>query len=96
VLLIYCESLDANFVLRAKYEGVTKSQGLSRTSSRKDLVRGLSDTTDHRNIQKQMGAMQEKYGRGDQTFTMYKKNRKRHRTTVEQERYNEVRKKQRQ
>jgi hypothetical protein len=31
------------------------------------------DTADHRNIQKQVGTMQEKYGRGDQPFTMYKK-----------------------
>jgi hypothetical protein len=56
------------------------------------------DTTDRRNtIQKQVGAMQEKYGPGGQTFTTYKtKNRKRRRTTAEQERYNEVRKKQRQ
>ena len=55
------------------------------------------DTTDHRNIQKQVGAMQEKYGRGGQTFTTYKtKNRKRRGMTAEQERYNEVRKKQRQ
>jgi hypothetical protein len=30
------------------------------------------DTIDRRNIQKQVGAMQEKYGRGGQTFTTYK------------------------
>jgi len=30
------------------------------------------DTSDHRNIQKQVGVMQEKYGRGGQTFTTYK------------------------
>jgi hypothetical protein len=56
------------------------------------------DTTDRRNIQKQeVGAMQEKYGHGGQTFMTYKtKNRKRHGTTAEQERYNEVCKKQRQ
>ena len=54
------------------------------------------DTSGRRNIQKQVGVMQEKYGRGGQTFMTYKKNRKRRGTTVEQERYNEVRKKQRQ
>jgi hypothetical protein len=30
------------------------------------------DTTDRRNIQKKVGAMQEKYGLGDQPFTTYK------------------------
>ena len=30
------------------------------------------DTSNHRNIQKQVGAIQEKYGRGGQTFTTYK------------------------
>jgi hypothetical protein len=61
-------------------------------------VQMYRDTTDHRNIQKKVGAMQEKYGRGDKPFTMYKtkKNRKRGRMTAEQETYNEVRKKQRQ
>ena len=56
------------------------------------------DTSNRRNIQKHVGAMQEKYGRGGQTFTTYKikKNRKMRGTTAEQERYNEVRKKQRQ
>jgi hypothetical protein len=34
------------------------------------------DTTDHRNIQKKVGAMQEKYGRGDQPFTTYKRKQK--------------------
>jgi hypothetical protein len=54
------------------------------------------DTTDRRNIQKKVGAMEEKYGRGDQPFTMYKKNqnRNRGRTTAEQETCNEVHKKQ--
>jgi hypothetical protein len=52
------------------------------------------DTTDHRNIHKQVGAMQEKYRRGDKPFATYKtKNRKRRRTTAEQERYNEEGKK---
>jgi hypothetical protein len=34
------------------------------------------DTTDRRNIQKQVGTMQEKYGRGVHLFTMYKKTEK--------------------
>jgi hypothetical protein len=34
------------------------------------------DTTDRRNIQKKVGAMQEKYGRSDQPFTMYKNKKK--------------------
>jgi hypothetical protein len=34
------------------------------------------DTTDCRNIQKQVGAMQEKYGRSDQPFTTYKTKQK--------------------
>ena len=55
------------------------------------------DTSNRRNIQKHVGAMQEKYGRGGQKFKTYKiKNRKRRGTTEEQERYNEVRKKRRQ
>ena len=63
------------------------------------------DTTDHRNIQKQVGAMQEKYGRNARKIwarwsniydVQNKKNRKRRGMTAEQERYNEVRKKQRQ
>jgi hypothetical protein len=35
------------------------------------------DTTDHRNIQKKVGAMPEKNGRGDQPFTKQDQNRKR-------------------
>jgi hypothetical protein len=54
------------------------------------------DTTERRNIQKKVGAMPEKYGRGDQPFTTYKTKQKKGRMTVEQETYNEVRKKQRQ
>jgi hypothetical protein len=56
------------------------------------------DTTEHRNIQKKVGAMPEKYGHGDQPFLMYKTKpkQKRGRMTVEQETYNEVHKKQRQ
>jgi hypothetical protein len=55
------------------------------------------DTTEHTNIQNKVGVMPEKYWRGDQPFTMYKTKpkQKRGRTTVEQETYNEVRKKQR-
>jgi hypothetical protein len=34
------------------------------------------DTTDRGNIQKKVAAMQEKYGRGDQPFTTYKKKQK--------------------
>jgi predicted nucleic acid-binding Zn ribbon protein len=34
------------------------------------------DTTDHRNIKKQVGAMQEKYGRCDQLFMTYKTKQK--------------------
>jgi hypothetical protein len=36
-------------------------------------VQMYRDTTDHRNIQKKVGAMKEKYGHGDQPFTTYKK-----------------------
>jgi hypothetical protein len=39
-------------------------------------VQMYRDTTDHRNIQKQVGAMQDKYGRGDQPFTTYKTKQK--------------------
>jgi hypothetical protein len=56
------------------------------------------DTTDRRNIQKKVGVMPEKYGRGDQPLTTYKtkQKQKKGRTTAEQETYyNEVRKKQR-
>jgi hypothetical protein len=55
------------------------------------------DTTEHRNIQKKVGAMPEKYGRGDQPFTTYKtkQKQKKGKTIAEQETYNEVRKKQR-
>jgi hypothetical protein len=35
------------------------------------------DTTDHRNRQKEMGAMPERNGRGDQPFTKQNQNRKR-------------------
>jgi hypothetical protein len=61
-------------------------------------VKMYRDTTERRNIQKKVGAMPEKYGRGDQPFTMYKTKpkQKRGRMKAEQETYNEVRKKQRQ
>jgi hypothetical protein len=35
------------------------------------------DTTDHRNIQKKVGAMPEENGRGDEPFTKQDQNRKR-------------------
>ena len=35
-------------------------------------VKMYRDTSDRRNIQKKVGAMQEKYGRGSQKFTTYK------------------------
>jgi hypothetical protein len=55
------------------------------------------DTTDHRKIQKKMGAVPEKNGRSDQPFLKNKKKAKetKARTRAEQENYNEVRKKQR-
>jgi hypothetical protein len=55
------------------------------------------DTTEHRNKQKKVGAMPEKYWRSDQPFMMYKTKpkQKRSRMTAEQETHNEVRKKQR-
>ena len=54
------------------------------------------DTTDRKNIQKKVGAIQENMGAVINHLRCTKKNRKRRRTTVEQERYNEVRKKRRQ
>ena len=41
-----------------------------------NTVEMYRDTTDCRNIQKKVGAMQEKYGRGDQSFTTYKTKQK--------------------
>ena len=56
------------------------------------------DTTDCKNIQKKVGAMQENMGPVINHLQRTKENKKQIRrgTTAEQERYNEVRKKQRQ
>jgi hypothetical protein len=69
---------------------------MSCTSFTDGYLRFPKIETSHRKIQKKVGAMPEKYGRGDQPFTTYKTRQKKGRTTAEQETYNEVRKKQRQ